>query len=148
MTPDENKQRVLACWQAFASRDEAAIRSFFKADAVWIAPQGNATAIALGASSGFTGADAIARFIARDMPKLFVADVSVEILAVHTAGDAIIVEERMRAKLANGRPYENDYCFVFEMEDGLIAVMREYMDTAKGFSMIFGTGPAIPIAGL
>lgn len=146
MTPDENKQRVMACWQAFAARDQAAIRSFFKEDAVWVAPPGNATALALDAPSGFIGADAIARFIARDVPRLFASDVSVEFLAVHAAGDAVIVEERMRARLADGRLYENDYCFVFELQDGLIAVMREYMDTAKGFRMIFGTGPAAPIA--
>jgi ketosteroid isomerase-like protein len=145
MTPDKNKHRVMACWRAFAGRDEAVIRSFFKPDAVWIAPPDNATALAFGAPSGFTGSDAIARFIARDFGKLFVAELSVEFLAVHAAGDAVIVEQRMRARLANGRFYENDYCFVFELEDGLIAVMREYMDTAKGFRMIFGDEPASPL---
>ena len=50
----------------------------------------------------------------------------------------VIVEERLQATLFNGRYYDNDYCFVFELEDGLITVMREYMDTAKGFRMIFG----------
>ena len=43
-----------------------------------------------------------------------------------------------RRPLLNGRHYDVDYCFVFELEDGLITVMREYMDTAKGFLMIFG----------
>jgi ketosteroid isomerase-like protein len=41
----------------------------------------------------------------------------------------------------NGNHYANDYCFVFELRDGLIHRVREYMDTARGHRMIFGEGP-------
>jgi hypothetical protein len=34
----------------------------------------------------------------------------------------------------------NDYCFVFELRDGLIHRVREYMDTARGHRMVFGEG--------
>ena len=54
----------------------------------------------------------------------------------------VVVEERMRATLADGGRYDNDYCFVFELENGLIRRVREYMDTAKGHRMIFGEGHA------
>jgi len=40
--------------------------------------------------------------------------------------------------LAGGKPYDNDYCFVFELREGRIARMREYMDTRKGHAAIFG----------
>jgi ketosteroid isomerase-like protein len=144
MTADENKQHVIDCWKAFATRDAAQIRKYFKADAVWMAPHNNATALALNVTSsvaemsGFTGADKIADFIANDVAKVFARDVSVEFKGVYAAGHVVIVEQRMRATLFNGRHYANDYCFIFELEDGLITVMREYMDTAKGFRMIFG----------
>ncbi len=138
MTTQENKQRVIETWKAFATRDAAQIRKCFKPDAVWIAPQDNATARALNAPSGFVGADKIAHFIAADFGKLFASDVKIEFKGVYADGNAVVVEQRMRATLANGRHYENDYCFVFEMEDGLIKIMREYMDTAKGHRMIFG----------
>ncbi len=138
MTADENKQHVIDCWKAFATRDAAQIRKYFRADAVWIAPHNNATALALNAPSGFTSADQIANFIANDVQKIFVRDVSIDFRGVHAAGNVVIVEERMQATLFNGRHYDVDYCFVFELEDGLITVMREYMDTAKGFRMIFG----------
>ena len=85
-----------------------------------------------------TSADQIAHFIANDVQKVFTRDVTVDFKGVHAAGDVVIVEERMQATLFNGRHYDFDYCFVFELEDGLITVMREYMDTAKGFRMIFG----------
>jgi hypothetical protein len=38
----------------------------------------------------------------------------------------------MQATLAHGGHYENDYCFVFELRDGLIHRVREYMDTQRG----------------
>ena len=138
MTHDENKQHVIDMWKAFATRDAAQIRKYFKEDAVWIAPHNNATAIALNAPSGFTSAEAIARFIANDVSKIFARDVTIDFKGIHAVGNVVIVEERMQATLSSGRHYDNDYCFVFELEDGLITVMREYMDTAKGFRMIFG----------
>ena len=67
---------------------------------------------------------------------------SIEFKGVHAAGDMVVVEERMRATLADGGRYDNDYCFVFELENGLIRRVREYMDTAKGHRMIFGEGHA------
>jgi ketosteroid isomerase-like protein len=43
----------------------------------------------------------------------------------------VIVEESMTSILANGNHYANDYCLVFELRDGLIHRVREYMDTAR-----------------
>jgi hypothetical protein len=48
----------------------------------------------------------------------------------------------MSATLANGNHYTNDYCFVFELRDGLIHRVREYMDTAKGMRMVFASEPS------
>lgn len=142
MTITENKRRVVETWQAFASRDAARIRSHFKPDAVWIAPPGNATAKALNASAGFVGAEKIAQFIAAELPKLFSGGASTEFRSIYAEGDAVIVETRLQATLPDGRQYDNDYCFILELEDGLIKVMREYMDTAKGHRMIFGDADA------
>jgi uncharacterized protein len=52
--------------------------------------------------------------------------------------ERVIVEQTMTATLANGNHYANDYCFVFELRDGLIHRVREYMDTARGHRMVFG----------
>lgn len=35
----------------------------------------------------------------------------------------------LRARLASGAPYENDYCFLFALRDGLICGVWEYLDT-------------------
>jgi hypothetical protein len=140
MTAEENKQRIIELWQAFATREAARIRERFHEDAVWIAPEDNATAKALGAPSGFADADSIAHFIANDFGRLFARDVAIDFKGFYADGNVVIVEERMRATLSNGRFYDNEYCFVFELENGLVKVMREYMDTAKGYRMIFGEG--------
>ncbi|MER5405522.1 hypothetical protein [Streptomyces sp. NPDC002769] len=49
----------------------------------------------------------------------------------------VVGEETMEATLSNGNGYSNDYCFVFELRDGLIHRAREYMDTARGTRMVF-----------
>ncbi|WP_308343469.1 nuclear transport factor 2 family protein [Streptomyces sp. MK37H] len=75
-------------------------------------------------------------------PRFFVRDVAVTFHGFHADGDRAIVEETMTATLANGDHYANDYCFVFELRDGLIHRVREYMDTARGHRMVFDELPA------
>jgi ketosteroid isomerase-like protein len=84
------------------------------------------------------GREAIAKFIAEEVPKLFVADVSIDFRGFYSDGQTVIVEERMQATLANGRKYDNDYCFIFELVGGKISKVREYMDTQRGKECIFG----------
>jgi hypothetical protein len=38
----------------------------------------------------------------------------------------------MQATLARGGHYDKNYCFTFELENGLIKRVREYMDTQRG----------------
>lgn len=66
------------------------------------------------------------------------SDVNVEFANVHADGDTVIIEMRTRAKLANARNYDVDYCFVFTVRDGRVSRIREYMDTLNGFRQIFG----------
>ena len=51
-----------------------------------------------------------------------------EIRKVHTAGDTVVVELTNRGKAFNGKDYENEYCFVFEIENNKIRRVREYVD--------------------
>jgi hypothetical protein len=44
----------------------------------------------------------------------------------------VVVEVRLQATLGHGGHYDNDYCFIFELEAGLIKRVREYMDTQRG----------------
>lgn len=138
MTARTSKDIVLDAWRAFASRDAARIADCFTSDAQWLAPEGNATTIALNCTHHMVGRDAIVHFLTAAFPKLFVADVAVEFGSIHADGETVVVEERMQATLANGRRYDNAYCFVFVLEGERIARVREYMDTKRGWACIFG----------
>ena len=133
----DNRVIVQAAWRAFASHDAGQIAPYFTEDAEWLAPAGNATAVALAAPSHMVGRQAITHFLAHGFPRLFVGDVAVDFRGFYLDGDRVIVEETMTATLASGRPYSNDYCFVFELRDGLIHRVREYMDTARAHRDIF-----------
>jgi ketosteroid isomerase-like protein len=137
----QSRSIVQNAWRAFASHDADRISAVLAEDAEWTAPVGNATAVALEAPSHMVGREAIVRFLCEDFPRLFARDVTVTFHGFHAEGERVVVEETMTATLADGRPYANDYCFVFELRDGLIHRVREYMDTARGHRLLFGELP-------
>jgi ketosteroid isomerase-like protein len=54
---------------------------------------------------------------------------SVEVRCIHGDGDSVIVEHAGRNELPDGRRYDNNYCWVFRFQGGLVQEVREYMDT-------------------
>jgi uncharacterized protein len=132
-------------FQALASYDPDRISAVFTEDAEWLSPPGNATAIALESTHHMVGRKAIARFFSEDLPRLFARDLAVALHGLHTDGERVTVEATATATLANGNPYSNDYCFVFELRDGLIHRVREYVDTARAHRMI-SSEAASPVA--
>ncbi|MBN6053543.1 nuclear transport factor 2 family protein, partial [Nonomuraea sp. RK-328] len=138
MTSEQSRELVKRAWASFSTRDKDLIAPYFTQDAEWLAPPGNATAVALGGTHHMVGREVIVHFLTVDFPRMFVADVAVDFRGLYADGDVVVVEETMRATLAGGNVYRNDYCFVFELRDGLIHRVREYMDTAKGHRMVFG----------
>jgi ketosteroid isomerase-like protein len=61
----------------------------------------------------------------------FPAGFQTEVKGVYGDGGNVVLELVNRSTAANGRPYENEYCFVFEVEGGRIRAVREYVDTQK-----------------
>lgn len=143
MSPDQSKALVIEAWRTFATRDPQAIGRYFAEDADWIAPAGNATAVALGAAHHMVGRETIAQFVA-DGFRALLRDAEVQITAIHADDDHVVVEETTRATLPGGGAYENDYCLVFALEGGRIRRVREYMDTLRGWRQVFGEPAAEP----
>jgi ketosteroid isomerase-like protein len=137
MTADENKHWLMTAWKTFGSRDAQRTAALFTEDAEWLAPPENATALALRGPHHLIGRERIAHFLAHEMHTLF-SDIHVDIRGVYADGTTVILEERFRAQLPGGKPYENDYCFVFELDGQRIRCVREYMDTQRGKQLIFG----------
>jgi ketosteroid isomerase-like protein len=51
-------------------------------------------------------------------------------------GDWVVVESEGTGSFQNGRPYRNRYAIVFEIVDGRLRTIREYMDTGHMASML------------
>ena len=60
-------------------------------------------------------------------------------------GDYVIVEARGDNVTRDGKPYNNEYCFVFYLLDGKIREVKEYSDTAL-IDAVLGD-PAEAVAG-
>lgn len=88
--------------------------------------------------------DAIVAFMACNFARFF-ADAGNEFRTVTAEGDVVVVEHRLSAVLPNGRPYVNDYCFVYEVRDGKVLRIREYMDTRGGWAQVFGEGEPVQL---
>jgi ketosteroid isomerase-like protein len=52
-------------------------------------------------------------------------------------GDKVAVEATSYAKLKNGKVYQNQYHFLFEIRDGKIFSVKEYMDTKHAYDTFF-----------
>ena len=144
------KETVQALYAAYATGDPDRIASLLHPDVIWVAPAGNATQVALGLGSADDAGppqglndldrDAIVAFMAHDYPRFF-ADVAFEPRSMVGEGDVVLTEHRMSATLPNGRRYVNDYCFAYEVADGRVTAIREYMDTRGGWLQVFGGDP-------
>lgn len=52
-----------------------------------------------------------------------------EILSIASGGALVMCETHGTGALADGTPYDNRYAWAFEVRDGKIAAIREYMDS-------------------
>jgi uncharacterized protein len=144
------KETVQALYAAYAAGDPDRIAALLHPDVIWVAPAGNATQVALGLGSADDAGpprglndldrDAIVAFMTYDYPRFF-ANVVFEPRSMVGEGGAVLAEHRMSATLPNGRPYVNDYCFAYEVSDGRVTAIREYMDTRGGWFQVFGGDP-------
>jgi ketosteroid isomerase-like protein len=130
MTIESNKELVLNTWKAFAKGDIKAAFANMSDEVSWLIPG------ALPNLSGMRrGKSGILDF-ARQAAKMFPGGLVSEIRRVYGDGDTVLVEMTNRGKLFNGKDYENEYCFVFEVEAGKIRRVREYVDTQKVANLI------------
>jgi len=144
------KETVQALYAAYSAGDPKRIAALLHPDVIWVAPAGNATQVALGLGDAQDAGpprglndldrDAIVTFMAYDYPRFF-ADVEFQPRSMVGENGVVLAEHRMCATLPNGRRYVNDYCFAYEVADGQVTAIREYMDTRGGWLQVFGSDP-------
>lgn len=141
------KETVIALYAAYGSGDPERIADLLHEDVAWVAPPGNATQVALGLGnsedagapigSNTLGKHQIVQFMAHNFPRMFMSPKN-EFRAMVAEGPVVFAEHRLSATLPNGRQYVNDYCFAYEVRDGKVQHIREYMDTRGGWAQVFG----------
>jgi len=131
MSVEANKELVTNAWNAFARGDIKTAFANMSDEISWLIP-GN-----LPNMSGLKKVKNGILEFARNAAKIFPGGLKSEIRRVYGDGDTVIVEMTNRGKLANGKDYENEYCFLFEIEAGKIRRVREYVDTQKAKELMF-----------
>ena len=131
MSAEQNKEMVKATWMAFTNGDIKTAFSNMADNVSWLVPGTNP-----GVSGIKRGKDEILKFMS-SVGTIFPEGLQSEIIRAHATEDAVILELTNRGKTNTGKLYENEYCFVFEIENGKIRRIREYADTQKANAILF-----------
>ena len=120
------KQLVHDFLAAMNRMDVDAIGALLTEDATWTMPGD------LPVSGRHEGRDAVlGDFLANAAALFEPGSLRFELEAVFVDGPHAIAEYAGSGRAADGRrEYRNHYCMVFELRDGLIRAVREYLDTA------------------
>jgi uncharacterized protein len=126
MTQPIDPKTVVRRYVAALQRGDAqTVREAFAEDASWTLAAGD-----LPISGTWQGRDAIMDdFFAGAMGHYEPGSVEIEVTAMIAEQDQVVLQWTSRARLRDGRPYENGCIGIFSVRDGKIQTVREYMDT-------------------
>jgi uncharacterized protein len=125
MTIEGNKEFVKRTWETLLGGDVEAALANFSDDVTWFI-----TGKLEGVSGLKKGKEAVRAFLG-GVTQAFPGGLKTEFKKSYGEGDTVIVELVNRGTSATGKPYENEYCFVFELAGGKIRAIREYVDVEK-----------------
>ena len=80
-------------------------------------------------SRTYEGKQAITDELMRPLFRQFADQYSARALRIVADGDVVVVEARGQVMTKSGRPYNQTYCYVFELSDGRVRELTEYLDT-------------------
>lgn len=126
---EQNKQTVTKFLEAMGKSDPAAAASCLAPDAITVAK-------GFGKFSGVRHYDQIVGTIDA-FKQLVPSGLSPTIHTITAEGDRVVVEFEGNATLANGEPYCNQYCMVFNLRDGKIKQVNEYFCTVLADQVLF-----------
>jgi len=122
---NRNEQAVLTFFETLSTGELERVRPLFHKDAIWkVMPKG------IPGAGEHRGRDFIIDSFLAPVRGLFVpGDPKVIIDTIISKGNLVAVESRGIGKMTNGKEYNNTYCWMIEVKDGLIYRIREYMDS-------------------
>jgi ketosteroid isomerase-like protein len=122
-----DKKLVFDTWVAFWRGDVERGLANMTDDVTWLVPGSMKT-------SGLKdGKDAVRKFRHNNL-SLF-SEIHTKVVGIYSDGNTVVMEMSSTAKLKNGQPYENAGITVWDMENGKIKRVREYVDTYKAAAL-------------
>jgi ketosteroid isomerase-like protein len=128
-----DEQLVLDFFVVLSSGDLEKLRTFYHDTSVWEPKVKD-----IAGSGKHIGMDIIDKFLAPVRGMFEPGDPKIHVGNMFSRDGWVCVESNSTGKTMDGKIYDNDYCWVFEISNGKIDAMREYMDshyTAKLFGM-------------
>ena len=119
----ENKALVENAWACISAGDGEGFLSKVSDDATWTFFGSHRFAGTLNGK-----AEIIAKLF-EPLGEVLEDGIKVTINTMTAEGDRVIIESKGQARTKAGVDYNNDYCIVVTIKDGLIVAAREYLDT-------------------
>jgi len=128
----ENKGVVMGFVEALSSGNIEAAKAALADDATWWIPG------SLPVSGTHRGKKTIFEDFLGQAQALFQPNsLSIQVRNLIGEGDCVAVEWIARGKSAKGKDYENYYHLMFEVKNGQIQAIREYVDTLYAKEVLF-----------
>lgn len=128
----ENKKVVLGFVEALSSGNLDVVKAALADDVTWWIPG------SLPVSGTHRGKKAIFEdFLGKAVTLFEPKSLSIQVRNAIAEGDCVAVEWVARGKSAKGKTYENYYHLMFEVKNGKIQAIREYVDTLYAKEVLF-----------
>jgi ketosteroid isomerase-like protein len=122
---NDNERLVMRFFEALSAGDLEAVRDLLHDEATWKAQIRDVPGAGM-----HRGKKGIVDDFLRPIRGLFKpGDPKVIVDTLASKGNLVIAEARGIGKIADGRNYENLYAWAFELKDGKVHAIREYMDS-------------------
>lgn len=128
----DNKKVVSEFIEALSGGNIKALDAALAEDATWWLPG------SLPVSGTHRGKKGIFEgFLAKAAPLFQPGTLAIEVRNTVAEGDCVAVEWIARGKTAKGKAYENYYHIMFEVKNGKVQTVREYVDTLYAKDVLF-----------
>jgi uncharacterized protein len=122
---NENERLALQFFTTLSSGDLEGVRTLLHEEATWKTMVQDIP----GAGTHVGRSGIVDKFLMPIRGMFKPGDPKMLIDTIASNGPLVISETRGHGTFANGREYANNYCWAFEMKDGKVFAIREYMDS-------------------
>lgn len=122
---NESERTVLKFLDTLSTGDLARVRPLFHPDATWTVMVKEVPGAGVHKGRDFI----VDEFLAPVRGLFKEGDPKIHVNSIASKGPLVLAEIRGVGKLSDGRDYDNRYAWAFEVKDGMIFAIREYMDS-------------------